>query len=268
MRARLLNTILLATLVPLLLHGQTARPDTTTAQPTFGRLIIEADTDSALVFIDSVRTGRTPLACDSLEPRRYVVRVAHPDLGSWLGITATDTVDVQGGETHVIRFTVRPLVHILTHPSGADLYIDDSLAGATPVLVRTNRFRPGSMLKLAKEGYTSATMPASAITGTVLNVPLASAWQPYPPDGAAHLSGEVAWNSRKVGLYVSGGAAVLTGIAAAYFKIAADERQASFLETGNPAFLSERRKLDTWAGVSFALTQIGLAIFSYLLISE
>lgn len=60
----------------------------------------------------------------------------------------------------------------------------------------------------------------------------------------------------------------LGGIGAAYLKIAADSRQEAYLATGDPALASERRRLDTMAGVSLALAQAGIIVLSYLLITE
>jgi hypothetical protein len=75
-------------------------------------------------------------------------------------------------------------------------------------------------------------------------------------------------NGRLVALYASGGIAVAAGVAAAYFKISADDRNAAYQMTGNPALLDERRRLDTASGFAFAAMQVGLAVFSYLLLAE
>lgn len=75
-------------------------------------------------------------------------------------------------------------------------------------------------------------------------------------------------NGRTIALYTSGGVAVVAGIAAAYFKITADHRNEAYLTSGDPALLDERRRLDTAAGIALAATQIGFAVFSYLLLAE
>jgi hypothetical protein len=75
-------------------------------------------------------------------------------------------------------------------------------------------------------------------------------------------------NGRSLAIWASGGVTVVAGIAAAYYKIAADERNDSYLLTGNRALRDERRRLDTLSGIAFAAMQLGFAVFSYLLLSE
>lgn len=88
------------------------------------------------------------------------------------------------------------------------------------------------------------------------------------PGVSAILRGTTGHNGRTIALYTSGGIAIVAGIAAAYFKISADDRNDAYGITGNPALLEERRRLDTAAGIAFAATQIGFVVFSYLLLSE
>jgi hypothetical protein len=88
------------------------------------------------------------------------------------------------------------------------------------------------------------------------------------PDVSSLLRGNSRQNGRTIALYASGGVAIAAGIAAAYFKISADDRNDAYLMTGNPALLDERRRLDTAAGIAFAATQLGFAVFSYLLLAE
>ncbi len=267
MRIRFTVCITTGMILPALLAAGQVGPDTTLG-PHFARLTIGADVDSSFVFLDSLLIGRTPCMRDSLLPGRYVVRVASPDLASWFGGTVADTITIREGETRSLRFSVRPFLSVVTQPDGADLYVNDSLAGTTPLLLRTSGLAPGSLLSVRKDGYDSATLRAGDIRGAIVALSLTHGLQSHPPEPSPYLALPGGWNSRTAGLYASGGVAVIAGIASAYFKIAADERQASFEETGNPAFLSDRRRLDTWAGVCFALTQVGLAIFSYLLISD
>jgi hypothetical protein len=73
---------------------------------------------------------------------------------------------------------------------------------------------------------------------------------------------------RTIGIWTSGGAAVVAGIAAAYFKIAADDRNETYIRTGNSGLLDERKRLDFAAGVALLATQLAFALFTYLLLSE
>jgi hypothetical protein len=69
-------------------------------------------------------------------------------------------------------------------------------------------------------------------------------------------------------LVTGGGIAVVSGIATAYFKIQADARYDKFLASGDRELLQETHRYDTMAAVTLALSQIGLAIVAYCLLSE
>jgi hypothetical protein len=68
--------------------------------------------------------------------------------------------------------------------------------------------------------------------------------------------------------YLAGGATILSGVAAAYFKIKADDRNALYELTGDPALRDETHRLDTAAGISLLATEIGFALLTYYLLSD
>ncbi len=243
-------------------------PDDSVTVSEVAGVKIFADIDSALVFLDGSYVGRTPFAADSLRPGTYIFRISHPHIESWLGTTVTDSLVLAPGQTQTLHYAVRSYVSVNSQPSGAGVYLDDSLAGTTPFLLHPSLLHPGLRVALKKEGFETVSLGASELSGSVFQTALKAGWQRLPPDESQLFVSPDGWSTRRIGLYVSGGVSVLAGIAAAYFKIAADERQAAYLQSGTPALLTERRRLDTWAGVSFALTQVGLALFCYLLISE
>jgi len=187
---------------------------------------------------------------------------------SWHGGIVTDTLRLAPGESRTVRYNVRTYMSVTSLPPGADVYVDDSLAGRTPFLVLPSLLREDLRLTVKKEGFEPAGMSAATLSESVFQVALRGGWQNLPVEDSPYFEARPGLSSRRIGLYLSGGLSVLAGAAAAYCKIAADNRQAAYLESGNAALLTERRNLDTWAGISFAVTQIGLAVFSYLLISE
>jgi hypothetical protein len=69
-------------------------------------------------------------------------------------------------------------------------------------------------------------------------------------------------------LYVSGGATLVAGVAAAYFKIKADGKNALFQDTGDPALQRETHRLDISAALALLATQVGFAFFTYFLLSD
>jgi hypothetical protein len=176
-----------------------------TAISSMARVIVTADADSALVFIDGSAAGATPLTLDSMSSGNHHILVAHRNPSSWFSKSDSAAVVLAPGETRQLKFSVLlPL-----------------------------RFGP---------------IPANGALPVVL--------------------GKTGPNGRTIGLWTSGGAAVVAGVIAAYCKISADNRHESYMRTGDPSMLNERKKLDVAAGIALAATQIGFAIFSYLLLGE
>jgi hypothetical protein len=75
-------------------------------------------------------------------------------------------------------------------------------------------------------------------------------------------------SSKTVELYITGAATILSGVAAAYFKVKADDRYQHYLRSGDDALLSQTHRLDTAAGVAIAATQVGLGLFTYFILSQ
>ncbi len=231
-------------------------------------IVLATDIDSAHVYLDTVFAGLTPLVVDSVSPGEHRLRILPPHAESWLVHAVDDTLTLEAGQTLTLRYALREYLAVQTRPSGARVYLGDSLMGETPGLLPAELLLPERRLSVKKDGFEPFSVNAADLKGSTIQPLLKLGWQTPPLEESPYVTGLPGWSARRVGLYVSGGASVLAGIVAAYCKIAADDRQASYLESGDPAILDERRRLDTWAGISFALTQVGFAVFSYLLISE
>ena len=230
-------------------------------------LVIRADVDSAIVILDGRRLGRTPLTIDSIAPGTHTVRLLHPDISNWMAGVLDDTLRVVQGDHKVCLYRFRKAVLFSTIPAGASVYIRDSLAGTTPLLVTDRRDGETGSLAVSKNGYEPTSVsPWESPRGytTLTLTPLdqhaeeesiASESAPGPRIGPARI-------------FLSGAAMAVTGVATAYLKIKADNREALYQQTGNAALLSERNRLDRGAAVTLVLTQIGFGFFVYYLLSE
>ncbi len=233
------------------------------------RVEVAADLDSASVVLDSVHVGKTPLILDGVPPGTHILRILPPRPDAWTVRPAIDTVVLLQGQTHTFSYQLRTFIPVRSDPDGAQLYMNDSLAYVTPALVRSSDLHPDTRLELRMNGFEPVVILPSALTGeTALTVALKAGWRDPAGDTPSVLVSRNAWDSRTVGQLVSGGVSILAGIGAAYFKIAADEKQEAYLATGDPAFASGRRRLDTMAGISLALAQAGIIVLSWLLITE
>ena len=233
------------------------------------RLAVTSDLDSAAVYLDTVHVGNTPLVLNAVLPGIHVLRVLPPRPEEWSVQAATDTVHVLPGQTRTVSYRLRVFIPLHSDPAGAELFINDSLAGVTPLLLKPSDIREDARLELRLKGFEPMPVLPSALTGeTALTLALKGGWQGEPAEAPTDLLPVQPWNARKVGLFVSGGVSILAGIGAAYFKISADEKQEAYLASGDPGLASERKRLDTLAGVSLAFAQAGIIVLSYLLITE
>jgi hypothetical protein len=169
------------------------------------------------------------------------------------------------------------VICVTSNIEGANVYCDSLFIGITPlsnVVVSPGRHAiividgtPFQWNALRKEREIDIT----GKTPVVVNIE-------FPPDSVVHrLPGEFVQHDifvtpKKVEfhplLVAGGGIAVVSGITTAYFKIQADTRYDKYLATGDRELLQETRRYDTMAAVTLALSQIGLAIVAYCLLSE
>lgn len=229
-------------------------------------LAITSGADSALVFVDSVRRGMTPLTIDSLPPGNHVLRLVHADAASWLTGTIVDTVRLGAGERRALRYSFERRVLIITDPSGALVFAGDSSLGTTPMVFSFPAEGVPGGLSAAKQGYERAVLPLPPGQGGITRAVLKKFWQSEPPEGA--LVKESNGDRSSLRLYVAGGITLVSGMAAAYFKIKADNRNAAFQVSGNPALRDETRRLDTAAALSLVATQIGFGFLTYFLLAD
>src|SRR5512140_501827 len=116
-------------------EAQEATPaDSGTTKGLTGQLSIQADVDSAVVFVDSVRVGETPLVVRDIQPGFHRLKIVHPDVTNWLPGSIRDSLQLRPGEEKSLRYTFGRRYLILSVPSGAEVLVGDSASGSTPYL--------------------------------------------------------------------------------------------------------------------------------------
>ncbi len=246
-------------------HAGTAPPDS--AGSGFCSVTIRTGADTAIVFVDSVRAGTTPLTVDSLRGGKHLLRLFQRDLGSWLAGRINDTVSLSPGEKRTITYAFERRVMVITDPSGAVVYMGDSAAGTTPCVIATG---PGGLpanVTVVRKGYEKTILSLPRGDPGIARVELRKIWQSDQSESPLMTE---SGSSEHTGprLYVAGGVAVAAGIAAAYFKIRADGQNALFQQSGDPSYQRETTRLDRSAAVSLFITEVGFGFFSYYLLSD
>jgi hypothetical protein len=255
-------------LIPAMCIAAAARgggPDSTGR--VFSSLTLRTGSDTALVFIDSERVGRTPLTIDSLPPGRHALRLLQTDINSWLTGSIDDTVHLAPGEHRTLQYAFDRRVMVVTDPSGAVVYMGDSIAGTTPCVLLSRSAALPSSVTVERKGYEKTVLQLPGGSAGIARAELKKIWQSEQPENV--LMNESGSSERtNLKLFVAAGVAVAAGVTAAYLKIRADGQNNLYLSTGDAAFQRETHRLDTSAGVALFITEVGFAFFSYYLLSD
>jgi hypothetical protein len=230
-------------------------------------LTIRSTPDSAIVVVDGTLMGQTPLHLDTLAAGTHIVRLLNPDSTSWFTDNITDTINVESGQHPTLSYNLPRRYLINTIPSGAGVYIGDSLAGETPTILESGYLPPGMMLTVRKPGYLSASVSLHGIQGSSVVLPLAPTGR-SEAEKALFARAEVGPGKSSLPLYITGAAAVIFGTAAAYFKVQADRKNDEYLISGDAVLAAERNRLDSWAATCTVTMQVNVGIFIYFLLAN
>jgi hypothetical protein len=217
------------------------------------------------VLADGKHIGRTPVSIDSLSPGTHILTLQDPDAESWLTEPIRDTVRILEGEHKVLRYNFSPRYFITSTPFGAQVLVGDSVVGTTPII--TSPSISLESMTLRKPGYEPTSIHLADYEGGVVSIPLKKVWQ-NDENGESYFKDYDGRGPKSAGLYITGAATVLTGVAAAYLKIKADDRYQQYLGTNNSSLLSQTNRLDTAAAIAIVATQIGLGLFTYFLFTQ
>ncbi|MBI4535423.1 MAG: PEGA domain-containing protein [Ignavibacteriae bacterium] len=234
-----------------------------TLKGEFASITVQTDIDGAVVIIDSQRVGITPLVIDTLAPGWHRLTILHPDLYNWLAGTVSDSFSVNSGDARTLRYAFEARYLVTSSPYGAEVLIRDSTAGTTPLVLKVDRSIRHVVIR--KEGYEDTSVDLRSDHRGILNTNLKKVWQSETEPGLQDLDHSGPSSLR---LYVTGAATVLSGAAAAYFKVKADNKYNQYLQTGDPSLRSETHRLDTASAIALAATQIGLGLFTYFILTE
>ncbi len=249
--------------------AQTQQPDTLGYMPETSVAIL-TNIDSSVVFVDAVRKGLTPLSLSDLTPGTHHLVLQHPDAESWLTSSIADSIRVVSGQPLTLRYRFEPRYLIQSIPFDAEVVLADSVIGRTPLAFSGGPsllLDKKTTLTLRKPGYETGTFDMGMAQHGVLSVTLKNLWETNGDQEAIFRSdnGQI---SKPLRLTLAIAGTVLSGTAAAYFKIKADDRYLEYRRSGNPDLLAQSQRLDTAAAVAFVATQIGLGLFTYFVLSN
>lgn len=230
----------------------------------YGRVVISTEPDTAWVYLDGRARGYTPLLLDSLSPGMHRIRLVDLNVSSWFSHARVDSFLSEPGVERTLHFSLPRRYALVTSPSGAEVFRGDTLLGTTPLVVPEHT-GGGTEVLLRREGYadTSLSLPPRGSRILILSLrPLGDS--PLPPSPFSERS-ETAGGRR---IILAGMGAVVAGAGAAYFKLAADEKNAEYNRTGDPAVQAQRNSLDAAAAACLIATQIAVGFLIAFLLAE
>ena len=137
-----------------------------------------------------------------------------------------------------------------SNPTNASVYHNDSLLGFTPLLLKTNSLE----LNLSKHGFYSKRVNLNTDMGII------------------ELERENAQNDKNfLETYLIEtliGSAISLGVAAAYYKIKADDKYDEYLSSRDKTLLDQTEKYDLISGIAFGILQINFGALIYLFLTN
>ena len=225
-----------------------------------GYLTVRSEQENVMVYCDTALLGTAPISNIEIEKGLRVFRFVQSQGKKWYSPSIVETVDVHSQE-EIIRDVIFPsLCRITSEPDGAVVMVGDSVVGTTPLLFSSS-FN-NSMVTISRDGFEPAALPLADNLHAVLN-PMAGV---LPPEVSPYLSFEQSESSTPI--YMAAGATVLTGAAAAYFKIKADTYYSEYRRTGDSASLDKVHTMDVLSGISLVASELGLFMLTYHLLSR
>lgn len=227
------------------------------------KISIYCNIQNSKIFLDTILIGHTPLENYTINPGFYVLRIFSPDERSWFSKSYIDSIQIQPNENIIKNVELEYIWYISSSPSGADVFYKDSLIGRTPLVFYSES--EINLLTFDKTGYERLSIPTDR-NNSKIDVLL----QPDGKNNFIHQNNFLSTDGNKlpVSVYLAAGSAVLFGATAAYTKIRADDYYKRYRKTGDGSLLTQVHKLDTYSGISLAITQVSSLYLTYLLLSK
>jgi hypothetical protein len=213
---------------------------------------IESEPSGAEVWSGDSLIGRTPLRValrnavglvlyypGKLSPGASRIELEEEPLPEHLGVM-------------LLRFP-RSL-RIRTIPGGAAVFLGDSLAGRTPVVLP----RDTAVVHIHQPGYRSIALRTSGYSDDFVILHLEAIGEGRAPEVA--IRGDEL-RLPPADILIPAGLTLAAGVAAVMLKQYADARYDEYLATRSGMLLSEAKKYDIYAGLSLAAMQLGLGYF-------
>lgn len=147
-----------------------------------GTLVLEGDFEGAEVFVDAEPVGTMPLEPLSLASGNHTIRVTRPGFTEYTGVFRIRPR--QETSVSVEMMAISMALSITTEPAGAQIFLDGSFAGESPLELELNEGEHS--LRLKSFGFHEAIRTVNAVAGQ--DDSLAVTLEALPADEVAALT--------------------------------------------------------------------------------
>ncbi len=222
-------------------------------------VVIVSEPEGAEIYSGHSFLGVTPLRIEKRQGKS--IDVYFPGKASFFKEKITLDGKLPSAAQGVVRLTFKTVRRIETIPFGAEIFINDSLVGQTPVdlPVPAN----GAIFHVRKAGYKAQAFQLASDDRSPLILPLL----PLPSLSAMSQVQEYTAPQAQLKTYVLIPSAVGLGstVAAIMLKHRANGYYSDYLESYNGAAFNNAIRYDRFSGIALIITQLTLGYFLYLL---
>jgi len=265
----LLSKIRLLVLL-LILNSSLAQGFTQPAEH-YGFLKIKSDSANLEIFIDNKLAGKTPLQALKLKPGKYVLSVNNPLRYLWGHFDYEKEIEIFPFDTLVVSPDFSSGFSIRTKPYGAEIYINNQLAGKSPLTLFDQELFHSDML-IKKEGFKDLHVDFNQFQMGYLNIVLEKDDEIFNINKLKEKHRQTIKSRYRKATYTLWAASILTGMASFYLKSQADENYQKYLSSGSlnkmNSYYDSAIRYDNYTNISLAAFQGCIILSLYFFIKS
>lgn len=244
-------------------------PAFTQHQQDPGYLKINYDSSGIEIRLDNKPVGLTPLPIITLPAGTYQVSARHPNAYIWGNFDWQDSIKISSRDTSIIQPDFNRTVYVKTNPFDAQVFLDNELAGETPLPLSINSHN--SFLLLKKAGYKDSLIAIRQVTGGYLNVTLTENGDTLGLENIKIIKMRKSEKRYKQGAYSLWGLSILAGLTTVYLKDQADRKYEQYLTAGSHRemnkYYRDAKKYDRYSYISMGILQ-GCFVLSFYFLKK
>lgn len=218
------------------------------------------------VFVDGIQIGITPIKNFALSAGQHEISLRHLQSESWLDKDWVEKYDLASGDTLDIRPIFERGYMINSKPYGADVIVDNSYQGTTPLVVYL-REDEKKYVEVRLKGYEKFVATIDSTTERLWLVNLVED-RDHSTDPEIEISQMKSRRSRFRRLAtIAGSLSAASGITAILLKRQADRFYQDYLSASNPenieAYFNKTERYDEYAGSAFIVFQVSFGLSFY-----